>query len=338
MDADASIGESAFNTPLVRLSSLVLVHFPRQLRRNKPYIIVPMHQQRLYFTQSPQQSGSTTSDGAAAQSSSQFQDQDDSQTVKRWILWQYEDQKEKVKQRIQSAKSRIHISCDLQTSPNALAILGVVTHYITEDCKLEHHTLALKDINREHNRSHLAAAIIDVINDQGFASKLRYFVMDNAGNNDTIIKCLSLSAYHRITHYVTLTPHSQLICTIALLRQYDIQYDPTSHRLRCQGHIINLAAKSFLFITDKEKIKCNDSRFYNVTLKQIKAQRRKGPLGKLHNFMVYIQQSVQRCQKFMAISQNRKLTQDNDTRWNSQYLILRAALHLRDAIKNYFKK
>ncbi|KAM3549930.1 hypothetical protein ARSEF4850_008599 [Beauveria asiatica] len=68
---------------------------------------------------------------------------------------------------------------------------------------------------------------MDVIDDWGFASKLRYFVMDNAGNNDTMMKCLSL----------------------ALLRQYDIRYDPTSHRLRCQGHIINLAAKSFLFVT-----------------------------------------------------------------------------------------
>ncbi|KAM3517051.1 hypothetical protein MY4038_010335 [Beauveria bassiana] len=238
------------------------------------------------------------------------------QTIKRWILRQYEEQKEKVKQRIQSAKSRIHISCDLWTSPNSLAILGVVAHYVTEDCKLEHHTLALKDIDGEHDWSHLAAAIMDVIDDWGFASKLGYFVMDNAGNNDTMMKCLSL----------------------ALLRQYDIRYDPTSHRLRCQGHIINLAAKSFLFVTDKEKIERDDSGLHNVTLKQIEAWRRKGPLGKLHNFVVYIQQSVQRCQKFMAICQNRKLARDNDTRWNSWHSMLRAALHLRDAIENYFKK
>ncbi|CEJ92863.1 Putative Transposase-like protein [[Torrubiella] hemipterigena] len=159
------------------------------------------------------------------------------QTIKRWILRQYEDQKEKVKQRIQSAKSRIHISCDLWTSPNSLAILGVVAHYVTEDCQLEHHTLALKDIDGDHDGSHLAVAIMDVIDDWGFASKLGYFVMDNAGNNDTMIKCLSL----------------------ALLRQYDIRYDPIAHRLRCQGHIINLAAKSFLFVTDKEKIERDDS-------------------------------------------------------------------------------
>jgi len=120
---------------------------------------------------------------------------DTHQTVKKWILRQYDDQKEKVKQRIQSAKSRIHISCDLWTSPNSLAILGVVAHYVTEDGKLEHHTLALKDIDGEHDGSHLAAAIMEVVEDWGFASKLGYFVMDNASNNDTMMKSLSLGRY-----------------------------------------------------------------------------------------------------------------------------------------------
>ncbi|OAQ58045.2 ribonuclease H-like protein [Pochonia chlamydosporia 170] len=241
---------------------------------------------------------------------------DTHQTIKKWIMRQYEDQKEKVKQRIQSAKSRIHISCDLWTSPNSLAILGVVAHYVTEDGKLEHHTLALKDIDGEHDGSHLAAAIMEVVEDWGFASKLGYFVMDNATNNDTMMKSLSL----------------------ALLRQFDIQYDPKSHRLRCQGHIINLAAKSFLFVTDNETLEHEDSSLHNVTLKQIEAWRRKGPLGKLHNFAVYIQRSVQRSQKFMAISHNRRLARDNDTRWNSWYTMLRAALNLREAIDGYFNK
>ena len=101
---------------------------------------------------------------------------------------QYEVQKEKVKQRIQSAKSRIHISCDLWTSPNSLATLGIVAHYVTEDGQLEHHILALKDIDREHDGSHLAAAILEAVDEWGFATKLRYFVMGNEGNNDTMMR------------------------------------------------------------------------------------------------------------------------------------------------------
>ncbi|KAF5981722.1 ribonuclease H-like protein [Fusarium bulbicola] len=191
---------------------------------------------------------------------------DTHKTIRKWIMRQYEDQEEKVKQRIQSAKSRIHISCDLWTSPNSLAILGVVGHYVTEDGQLEHHILALKDID-------------------------------------------------------------------SLLRRYDIQCDPKVHRLRCQVHIINLAAKAFLFVTDNEKLDRDDAGLHNVTLKHIEAWRKKGPLGRLHNFVVYIQRSVQRSQNY-----NRRLARDNDTRWSSWYTMLRAALNLRDAINRYFNK
>jgi len=120
---------------------------------------------------------------------------DSRETVKKWIMRQFEDQKAKVKQRIQSAKSKIHISCDLWTSPNSLAILGVVAHFVTEDGQLEHCVLALKDIDGEHDGGNLAATIMEVIEDWGFASKLGYFVMDNAGNNDTMMESLSLGQY-----------------------------------------------------------------------------------------------------------------------------------------------
>lgn len=130
----------------------------------------------------------------------------------------------------------------------------------------------------------------------------------------------------------------RLTLTIAgLLRRFDIHYDPKTHRLRCQGHIINLAAKAFLFVTDNEKLE-HDDPGSSVTLKEIKAWRQKGPLGKLHNFVVFIQRSVQRSQRFLVLSRNRKLARDNDTRWSSWYTMLRAALNLRDAIDGYFNK
>ncbi|KAL6406027.1 putative Transposase-like protein [Ilyonectria robusta] len=122
-----------------------------------------------------------------------------------------------------------------------------------------------------------------------------------------------------------------------IMRQYEDQKEKV-HRLCCQGHIINLAAKAFLFVTDNEKLERDDAGLHNVTLKQIEAWRKKGPLGKLHNFVVYIQRSVQRSQKFLAISHNHKLARDNDTRWSSWYTMLRAALNLRDAIDGYFNK
>ncbi|KAK2684724.1 hypothetical protein QWA68_016242 [Fusarium oxysporum] len=80
--------------------------------------------------------------------------------------------------------------------------------------------------------------------------------------------------------------------SLGLLRRYDIQYDPKVHRLRCQGHIINLAAKAFLFVTDNKKLERDDVGLHNMTLKHIKAWQKKGPLSRLHNFVVYIQRNT----------------------------------------------
>ncbi|KJZ68557.1 hypothetical protein HIM_12053 [Hirsutella minnesotensis 3608] len=132
--------------------------------------------------------------------------------------------------------------------------------------------------------------------------------MDNAANNDTMMKAISLG----------------------LLRRFDIRYEPKSHRIRCQGRIIDPAAKAFLFVTDDEKLETGTNGDHDVTLRDIEAWRRKGPLGKLHNFATFLQRSVQRSQRFRVISRSRKLPRDNDTRWSSWSTMLRAAFHLRD--------
>jgi hypothetical protein len=124
-------------------------------------------------------------------------------------------------------------------------------------------------------------------------------------------------------------------------RSFNIKYDPFHHRLRCSGHIINLAVKSFLFVTDNETLEADDAeeitdRWLKSTIKEIEQWRKKGPLGKLHNFIVFVQKSTQRMQKFLALSHNRHLARDNSTRWNSWYHMLEVALLLKDAIIDYF--
>jgi hypothetical protein len=102
------------------------------------------------------------------------------------------------------------------------------------------------------------------------------------------------------------------------------------------GHILNLACKAFLFVTDDENLEEDDNSILKATLKEIEEWRKKGPLGKLHNFVVFIQRSTQRINKFLALSQNRHLARDNNTRWNSWYTMLKVALLLQEAIEEYF--
>ncbi|KAG4429219.1 hypothetical protein IFR05_015301 [Cadophora sp. M221] len=63
-----------------------------------------------------------------------------------------------------------------------------------------------------------------------------------------------------------------------------------------------------------------------------------GPLGMLHNFVVYLQVSPQRMQQFLKLSRGARLSRDNKTRWNSWAKALKLALShpLHDAIKEYF--
>ena len=57
--------------------------------------------------------------------------------------------------------------------------------------------------------------------------------------------------------------------------------------------------------------------------------RQQGPLGKLHNIVVYIQRSTQRIQAFKELSGGRRLVRDNSTRWNSWFTMIRTAIEPR---------
>ncbi len=153
--------------------------------------------------------------------------------------------------------------------------------------------MAIKEVDGEHSGENQAKYVLEVLEEYKIKDKLGYLMMDNADNNDTLITSLSSS----------------------LRRKHNIKYDPKHHQLRCQGHIINLAVKSFLFVTDKENIEEDkEADVMKVTLKEIDEWRKKGPLGKLHNFVVWLAQSTQRLHHFLDFSYNHCIPRDNTTR------------------------
>jgi hypothetical protein len=76
---------------------------------------------------------------------------------------------------------------------NSLPILGIIAHYISEDNKLESVVLALKEIQGAHDGENIAPIVEEVLAEWGIISKLRYLQMDNASNNDTMIRVLGRS-------------------------------------------------------------------------------------------------------------------------------------------------
>jgi hypothetical protein len=65
-----------------------------------------------------------------------------------------------------------------------------------------------------------------VIEEYEIKDLLGYFVLNNASSNDT--------------------------CVREILKQLRPEFDSKQRRLRCFGHIVNLAAKAFLFGEDAE--------------------------------------------------------------------------------------
>jgi hypothetical protein len=191
--------------------------------------------------------------------------------VRKWVIRQYNGMKGIVRNSLHNAQLKIHISLDLWMSPNALAILGIVAQFVNKDGGLQSSVLAIKEVNREHSGENQAKYVLEVLEEYKIEDKLAYLIMDNADNNDTLMT--SPSSFLR--------------------RKHNIKYVPKHYRLRCQGHIINLAVKSVLFVTDEENIvEDKETDIIKVTLKEIDEWRKKGPLGKLHNFVVWLAQST----------------------------------------------
>ena len=70
--------------------------------------------------------------------------------------------------------------------------MGVIIYFIAENGELRQPVLGLKEVKDKHTREHLAIKIIEVVETYRIASKLGYFMIDNASNNDIMMFELSL--------------------------------------------------------------------------------------------------------------------------------------------------
>ena len=90
-----------------------------------------------------------------------------------------------------------------------------------------------------------------------------------------------------------------------------------------------------------------------MSKRDLQAWRKKGPVGKLHNLIIFIRGSTQRKELFKNVSnatvneidglainedtQNLGVIKDNETRWNSTYLMIVRALKKRQEINSFIQ-
>lgn len=142
-------------------------------------------------------------------------------SIRDWVEDDFLEAKGLVVGVLARALSKIHISCDLWTSPNGYAMYGVAAHFIGHQGHVQAVLLALRRMTGAHSGEQIAEILIEVISEYEFVKNLGCYIGDNADSNDTV-----------------------WAVTLAVLHP---DRDPMASRSRCLGHIINLAAKAFIF-------------------------------------------------------------------------------------------
>jgi hypothetical protein len=226
---------------------------------------------------------------------------------------------------LELCNTAIHLSFDVWTSPNHRSFLAVVGHYTDyRHGEVKNVLLGFRRLLGPHTGENIGGCVWSVVEDFWLEIRLGYFTLDNATSNDTAVVTISQK-----------------------LDALGIAFDPQERRLRCFGHILNLAAKAFLW--SENPLHIDDASFEDdadeaTQLERLQEWRRRGPLGKLYNCIRYTLKTPQRREKFeekcRAHLQHEPgpvvgLILGNATRWNGDYAAIERALRLREPLEDF---
>lgn len=256
---------------------------------------------------------------------------DSHSTVPKLIHNAFVQDKGLLKERLQRALSKIHFSVDCWSSPNRKNFQAICSHFVDESGILRKALLALPYHPNGHGGEFQAIEFSKVVDDFDIADQIGYFVSDNATSNDKMLRYISNGLQERGIR----------------------SFKPNQRRIRCHGHIVNIAVQAFLFLIDEEAVEAalataqqvfesggdtdiedHMAERFNEASEDI--WRQIGPLGKLHNFAVWLRKSNNRYNEFHSRAK-KMLTLDNDTRWNSWYTMLELAIRLKQYINEMYE-
>ena len=142
--------------------------------------------------------------------------------------------------------------------------------------------LGLRRLKERHTGEYIGRMLCDIIVEYKFSDSLGVLMADNASENDTAIAAV----------------FSQFLPSLK---------DTSSRRARCLAHIINLAAKAFLYgsnpsVFEEEVRRLDLESFDEGIIREAQISwRKRGPIGKLHNIITFIRRSATRKEEFRSI-------------------------------------
>jgi len=243
-------------------------------------------------------------------------------TIRTAIQSHWYEEKLILQREIQTALSKIHISLDIWTSPNRLLFIAILGHFVRQsDGTRRKNLLALRQV-AGHSGDEQFTVLRTVLEEYEISQDLGVITGDNATTNDTL--CRTISKWQSTT--------------------FKLKWEPDSQRIRCLGHILNLIAQAFLFAGSSEH--CPEEVLQSIDLEEadgaeVDVVRRNtvrtiGPMGKLHNIVVFIRGSGIRTKEFVSQA-HRMIPLDNRTRWNSWYYMISTAIDLEMHVDFFVK-
>ena len=152
-------------------------------------------------------------------------------TIRNDCLKYFAEAKLIITELLTTARSNIHLSFDLSTSPNYKTLLAITAHWTFSTYKVRVTLLAIRELDEAHTGENISEVVYDVAKEYGIVDNLGYFMMGNAKNND-----MSLEELNK-----------------RIQEDGGFGFDPLERRLRCFGHIMNLAVKDLLYGPKKKK-------------------------------------------------------------------------------------
>lgn len=228
-------------------------------------------------------------------------------TISTGILTRYVLEKQRIRALLSTALTRIHMSCDAWTCENAgKAYLGITVRFASAQGRHQF-VLAIKRLHGSHTGENMAEVMCSVAQDFDITSSIGFCNSDNASPNDTMTNWMESE-----------------------LEKQGIRWSAKLNRLRCVGHISNLAVQALLH--GKHPDSDDNSDLEMPSFQQMNDWYKSGTLSKVHRLIVYIYASTQRREIFLRISDRLNLIRDNDTRWTSWYDTITRILRLKSSV------
>jgi hypothetical protein len=151
-----------------------------------------------------------------------------------------------------------------------------VAYYLDKDLVNKSTLIGMRRVKGAYTSENIAEVMIPVLEEIGIISRLGYFVGDNAGPNDTYWRAI----YRKLRSNIK---------------------EPDSRRVRYLGYILNLTVKVFLFSKDADVFESDtDSKRGNAYIEKLRELwRKKGPIRKFYNLVLYIRVTPQRREEFL---------------------------------------